>query len=521
MTPLDPASGAAPASALVRETTHGRVRGVHERGVLAWRGIPFAAPPTGARRFRAPQPAAPWRGVRDATRFGSAAPQDRGQFVGVDATTPTDEDCLTLNVVAPEGSGPGSRLPVLVYVHGGAYSVGSSREHPRQGETMVREGGIVYVSLNYRLGGFGYLDFTHWSTPERPMESNLGLRDQVAALEWVRDEVASFGGDPDAVTLSGESSGGNAVTTLMTVPAARGLFHRAIAQSSPTNAIYPPDVTQRWAAEFLELLSHELRDDDLESTSVEDAAQMLREAPVASVVRATAALQLRTPDEQPGTISLSPVIDGDFLPERPLDAFKAGRAHPVPLVIGTNDREGSVFTGRRDILATTKPRIRAIFAKTEKKSRKAIKKQYPGLPERRAALDFGGDYAFWFPTVKVAERHAVHQPVYFYRFDAAPRMLRVAGVDAFHGLELMALHDRMGSAFGWAMSALGGRRAFLRTAARMRARWLEFVRTGEVQGWPAYDPFRRRTLIIDTRDRVEHDPRGERRRAWQAFVPHI
>ncbi|WP_423923617.1 carboxylesterase/lipase family protein [Frigoribacterium sp. 2-23] len=517
----------------VRETTHGLVRGVQERGVLAWRGMPYAAPPTGTFRFQAPHPPTAWRGVRDAAHFGPAAPQDRGQFVGIDARSPQSEDCLTLNVLAPEGSRAGDRLPVLVFVHGGAYSVGSSREFPRQGETLVREGGIVYVSINYRLGAFGYLDFSHWSTPEVPLESNLGLRDQVAALEWVRDNIDAFGGDPDAVTLSGESSGGNAVTTLMAVPRASGLFHRAIAQSAPTNAIYPPDVTQRWAAEYLELLSHQVDDGDVESTSDDAVADLLMRAPVRAHVRATAQLQLRTPDEQPGTISLSPVIDGSFLPERPLDAFKAGRAHPVPLIIGTNDREGSVFTGRRDILATTKPRIRAIFAKTEKKSRKAIKKQYPGLPDRPAALDFGGDYAFWYPTVKVAERHARFQPVFFYRFDAAPRIVRVAGVDAFHGLELWALYDRMGSAFGWTMSVLGGRRVFLRTADRMRARWLAFVRTGVpdvpptsdgargAAEWPPYDPFRRRTLIIDTRDRVEHDPRGERRRAWQAFVPHV
>ena len=515
MTPTSDPAG------LVRRTSHGDVRGVRERGVAAWRGVPYAAPPTGARRFRAPEPPRPWRHVRDASWFGPAAPQDRGQFVGVDASTPTDEDCLTLNVVAPEGATAGSRLPVLVYVHGGAYSVGSSREHPRQGETLVRESGIVYVSVNYRLGGLGWLDLSAWSTPERPLESNLGLRDLVAALRWVRANVDAFGGDPDAVTLSGESSGGGAVTTLMTVPAAHGLFHRAIAQSAPTNAVYPPDVTRRWAGEFLELLSRHVGDDDLESTSLDGAAAMLERAPASAIVRATAELQRRTPDEEPGTISLCPVIDGEFLPERPLDAFKAGRAHPVPLVIGTNDREGSVFTGRRDILASNKKRIRAIFAATRKKSRKAIKAQYPGLPERPAALDFGGDYTFWFPTVKVAERHAVHQPTRFYRFDAAPRILRVAGVDAFHGLELWALYDRMDTPFGWAMSALGGRRAFLRTASRMRARWVEFVRTGEVADWPTYDPHRRRTLIIDTVDRVEHDPRGERRRAWQEFVPHI
>ena len=506
---------------LLRDTAGGLVRGVRERGVLAWRGIPYAASPTGARRFRAPAPAAAWQGVRDAAEFGPAAPQDRGQFVGVDRRTPLDEDCLTVNVVAPRDSRPGDRLPVLVYVHGGAYSVGSSREYPRQVETLVRDSGIVYVSINYRLGALGWLDLSHWSTPDRPVESNLGLRDQVAALEWVRDNVAAFGGDPDAVTLSGESSGGNAVTTLLTVPSARGLFARAIAQSSPTNAVYLPEVTRRWAAEFLELLSHQVGDDDLESTSLDDAAQMLEEAPVASIVRAAAELQLRTPDEEPGTICFCPVIDGDVLPERPLDAFKAGRAHPVPLIIGTNDREGSVFTGRRDILATTKPRIRAIFAATAKPSRKAIKKLYPGLPDRPAALDFGGDYAFWFPSVKVAERHARHQPVRFYRFDAAPRILRVAGVDAFHGLELWALYDRMRTPFGWAMSLLGGRRAFLRTASRMRARWVEFVLTGAVADWPTYEPERRRTLVIDDVDRVEEDPRGDRRRAWQEFVPHV
>lgn len=192
-----------------------------ERGVLAWRGIPYAAPPVGELRFRAPRLPDPWRGVRNARHFGPAAPQDRGQFVGVDATTPQSEDCLTINVTAPDGSSPGDGLPVLVYIHGGAYAVGSSREFPRQGESLVREGGIVYVSFNYRLGGFGYVDFTAWSTPERPIESNLGLRDQVQALEWVRDNIEAFGGDPRQVTLCGESSGANAVTTLMTVPGPR------------------------------------------------------------------------------------------------------------------------------------------------------------------------------------------------------------------------------------------------------------------------------------------------------------
>ena len=499
----------------------GAVRGVERRGLRMWRAIPYAAPPMGSLRFRAPQPVIPWDGVRDAREFGPVAPQaHKGQFLGAPPGIPQSEDCLSINVIAPgeESSHP---RPVMVFVHGGAYSVGSSREMPHQGEGLVREGDIVFVNFNYRLGALGYLDFSCYGTPERPIESNLGLRDQVAALVWVRDNIAAFGGDPANVTLFGESAGGNAVTTLMTVPAARGLFARAIAQSAPTNAIYPASLTAEWAAEFVELLSELTDDTSLESTSPEDAPALLDAARVDDLIAATTTVQLRIPDQRPGTVALSPVIDGDLLPERPLDAFKAGRAHPVPLIIGTNDREGSVFTGRLDILATTPPRIRAIFAKTRKKARKALRAQYPGLPARRPAADFGGDYAFWYPSLKVAERHANFAPVYMYRFDIAPRIVRLVGLDATHGLELFALFDRMRTPLGRAMGLLGGRRAFLRAGARMRRHWIAFARTGVPGDWPRYTQRRRRTLVIDRVDRVERDPRAARRLAWQEFVPHV
>jgi Carboxylesterase type B len=521
--------------------TGGVLRGIRERGVEAWRGVPYAASPSGEWRFRAPQPVSPWSGVRDASRHGPVSPQShRGQFLGAAPHVPRSEDCLNLVVMradrrtlaAETHAGAAALAPVMVFIHGGAYSVGSVREVPHQGEQFARDG-VVYVGLNYRLGALGHLDFSSYSTPERCFESNLGLRDQVAALEWVRDNIHAFGGDPGNVTIFGESAGGNAVTTLMATPAAAGLFHRAIAQSPPPNAIYPPELTTRWAERFLELLSAAVDNESVEATSHEDAAQLLATAPVDALVAATTALQLRTPDEEPGTVCLCPVIDGDYLPERPLDAFKHGRAHRVPLIIGTNDREGSLFTGRLDILPTTPARIRAIFARTRKKTRKAIKAEYPGLPARRAAADFAGDYSFWYPSVKVAERHARFAPVYMYRFDIAPRLVRLLGIDATHGLELFALFDRMNGWFGRTMTALGGRRAFLGAGRRMRRRWLDFARTGDPNGaadasgsaWPRYDAESderyRLTLIIDEVDRIESDPRGERRVAWQAFVPHV
>lgn len=501
--------------------TGGQVQGVLRRGLRMWRGIPYAAPPVGELRFRAPRAVVPWDGVRDCSEFGPVAPQDRnGQFMGPHTSVPMSEDCLTLNVMAP-GTPTERPLPVMVFIHGGAYSVGSSREIRMQGEGFVHKGGVIFVNLNYRLGALGYLDFTSFSTDERVFESNLGLRDQVAALQWVQDNIAAFGGDPANVTVFGESAGANAVTTLMTVPTARGLFARAIAQSSPPNAIYPAEVTAVWATEFVELLSEAVDNSSTESTSPEDAGELLATAGVDDLVRATTRMQLLAPDRAPGTIPLCPVIDGDFLPERPLDAFKSGRAHPVPLIIGTNDREGSLFRGRLDILATTPPRIRAIFARTKKKARKALKAQYPGLPAPRPAADFGGDYAFWFPSIKVAERHALFAPVHFYRFDIAPRLVRVAGFDATHGLELFALFDRMDGAFGRAIGLLGGRRAFKRAGLRMQRHWFDFAHTGTVSGWPPYRPDERSTLVIDVTDRVEIDPRSERRLAWQAFVPHV
>lgn len=506
---------------LLVESDRGAVRGIRRRGVRSWRGIPYGADTGGVHRFRAPSPAPGWDGVRDATEFGPVAPQNRrGQFIGAHPRLPRSEDCLSLNVIAPDE--PVTGRPVMLFIHGGAYSVGSSGEYPRQGERLVRTHGVLYVSLNYRLGALGWLDFRSYASPRHPFESNLGLRDQVLALEWVRRNVRAFGGDPDNVTLFGESSGANSVTTLLAVPAADGLFHRAIAQSSPANAVYPPDVAARWAGEYVRALSRIVDDDDLDSESPDDAALMLRTADPTVLAEATTALSVRTPDENPGTISLAPVIDGDFLPQRPLDALRDGHAHSVPLIIGTNDREGSLFEGRIGILPTTKPRIRAVFANTRKKARKEIRRQYPGLPERRPAADFGGDFTFWFPSVKVGERHSRHAPVYFYRFDAAPRAARLIGLDATHGLELFALFEKFDTLTGAALTLLGGRRMYREVGRRMQRHWVSFAASGSPgPEWPPYDEARRLTLVFDRVDRVVADPRRKKRLAWQEFVPHV
>ncbi|HVL62381.1 MAG TPA: carboxylesterase family protein [Microbacterium sp.] len=568
--------------------TGGVVRGVREREMLAWRGMPYAAPPIGARRFRAPAPVLPWSGVRDASAYGAVAPQ--ANVIRLMRPTMSvlmaDEDCLSVNVHAPDRDAGGSPLPVMVFIHGGGYSAGSSRDFSGQGEGFVRSGRVVYVSFNYRLGALGYLDFTRYSSGGRTFESNLGLRDQVALLGWVRENIAAFGGDASRVTVVGASAGGNAVTTLMTTPSARGLFARAIAQSPPPDAVYSRDLTARWAAEYVAILRQVVRekaeraernlavraaaarghvvrngaapradapDDDAaradaasEDTAPdaasEDAAadaprrpgaprhaaapptpqQLLTEASADDLVAASVVLQVRTPDAYIGAFCFAPVVDGEVVPERPFVAFRDGRAHRVPLIIGTNEREGTIFRGRVDILPRTPKRIDGLFAQAPGHSRQAMRDAYPELPARRAATDFGGDYGFWYPSTRVADTCSRHGPVWSYRFDLAPRLLRLVGLDATHGVEMFALFDRTDAPVARVMTSLGGNEEYAAAGERMRQHWLHFAETGApTPAWPRYDERARSTLVIDTSDRVESDPRSERRRAWDAFAPSL
>src|SRR5918997_4840517 len=349
----------------------GVVRGRRLGDLLTWRGIPYAAPPVGPLRFRAPQPGQPWEGVRDATRLGAPAPQASRFIRG-------REDCLTLNVVAPARRG--NRRPVMVFIHGGAWTSGSSAVPLYRGDHLVRRGDIVYVSINYRLGSLGFLDFRCFSTSSIEFEANLGMRDQIAALEWVRDNIAEFGGDPDNVTIFGESAGGGAVTTLMCIPSARGLFHRAVAQSPAAASVHLPERAKQWAEEFVEILG-----------GGDDPAQALHDAPVAKLVAATQRLTLGGVDTHPGMRATTPVVDGDLLPADPLDVFAAGGAAPVPLIVGTNAHEGRLFPRFLDVLPTNSTRLEKMFAETDPALRDRIVAAYGGITDHDGCIQLGGD----------------------------------------------------------------------------------------------------------------------------------
>jgi para-nitrobenzyl esterase len=318
--------------ATIVEVSSGRLEGIREDGVLVFRGIPFARPPLGPLRFEPPQPVEPWSGVRDATRFGPAAVQTKdliGPTVGFDQPA-SAEDSLTLNVWTPGTDG--TRRPVLVWIHGGAFTIGSGSQRVFGSTTLARRGDAVIVTINYRLGALGFLRLSATSLGrELTATGNEGLLDQVAALEWVRREIARFGGDPDNVTIFGESAGSISCSLLLTMPRARGLFHRAILQSGPPTLVAPPALSGRVAQVVLEKLG-----------DAAGSAARLRELPVDAIRRAQAEVILELGLETRG-MPFRPCADGDLVPADPLAAIADGCAREVSVLVGTTRDEMKLF----------------------------------------------------------------------------------------------------------------------------------------------------------------------------------
>jgi para-nitrobenzyl esterase len=487
----------------------GVIEGFTADGVHRWRSIPFARPPVGRLRLRAPESVQPWPGVRYCHGFSYCAPQQRRYtMLGVGKYQPMGEDCLTVNVVAPETPPHDEPLPVMFFIHGGGYILGSSATPIYDGAAMARRG-CVYVSVNYRLGALGCMDLSALSTPEHPIEDNLFLRDLVMALRWVRDNVAVFGGDPDNVTIFGESAGAHAVATLLAVPAAKGLFAQAISESPASGMAGPPDVAAAFANDFAEVLEVDPR----------DAAAAVMSARPAELVNALDRVMRRGMAEMRGAFVVGPTYDTEYLPEDPVQAMRDGTAHRVPLIVGTNADEGRLFTRFLQLLPMTEPAIDLLLADSDVEAREAITKAYPGYPSPSACVRLGGDFAFGTAAWQIASAHGRHAPTYVYRYDYAPRTFHWSGLGATHATELFAVFDVYRTRFGSLMTAAADRRSARRVSNDVQNRWRAFSRTGTPgDGWPTYTADERAVMVFDRRSRLEYDPNADRRRAWEGFT---
>jgi para-nitrobenzyl esterase len=507
----------------------GKIKGkLDSSGRMAhFRGIPFAAPPVGERRWQPPAPVEPWRGTRDCTKFGPYAYQRAAGFelffntlvagLGLGAArkrslqaalklakVKQSEDCLQLNVRMPAHADRlGRKLPVMVWIHGGDHTDGSGTE-PLYDSNVLAERGAVFVTINYRLGMFGFL-----AHPELAAESadgvsgNYGLLDQIAALEWVRDNIAVFGGDPDNVTIFGESAGGEAVLNLMTTPRARGLFHRAIAQS--------PSDSGRWL---------HLRRPALDFSAAEDAGVEFANEVVGSPtgqlarLREMSAEQLTTHYQQLPLLGrhFYPVVDGVILPTTPMSAFSAQRQASVPLMIGYNSDEATLFAGLihpaggefyRDVTqGSVEPmpieEARDAFSRSYPSAGHVdrVMSAYPGLAtiDRAAVAKHGGDHMFGVHVDHAARQHAAGgHPVFRYYFTATPPSKKqTAG--AFHAAEIFYVFDTKFPMVPVADDAH-------LTVRDMGDRWFAFAATGMPDSpgretWPAYDPGNPRQMVF-------------------------
>ncbi|NEA36668.1 carboxylesterase family protein [Streptomyces sp. SID13031] len=486
-------------------TSSGQLRGTTADGITAYLGIPYAADPVGPKAFQAPEPVPAWDGVRDATALGSTAPQPPYEPpYDVLLTNPltSGPDFLNLNVWTPGGSG----LPVLVWLPGGAFRNGSNATPGYDGTAFARDG-VVLVSVNYRLGvqGFGVI-------ADAP--SNRGLLDQIAALRWVQENIVAFGGDPEQVTIAGQSAGGMSVATLMSIPSTQGLFHRAIVQSGSATATALAADGAVITAEVAKRLGVESSVAGFASVAIEELLAVQR----------VVALELRqNPDPARwgatvvsaggGIMPFFPVIDGELIHERPIDAIVGGAAAGIDLLTGVTTEEMRLFSIPSGMAAAITAEALPVLLGRQGVD-PAIVAAYvasrPGLSPGEVFGDIVGDAFFTLPTLQLAAAQRVHATAYLYEFDWKSPL---EGLGACHALELPFVFDTLATA----TSPLYGDEPPQELADRMHAAWVAFVTTGR-PSWSAYNATARPVMTFGLPSRLVESPRASELALWTS--PH-
>ena len=483
-------------------TAVGAVRGRWDGGVALFRGIPYARPPFGPHRFRAPVPAAPWDGVRDALEFGPPAPQSARsgpaeEWVVVGSGDGA-EDCLTLNVWSADLGAAG--LPVMVWIHGGAYRTGSSANPDCDCATLAAAGAVV-VSMNYRMGAEGFAHIA--GAPD-----NRGILDQAAALLWVSDNVASFGGDPGNVTVFGQSAGAGTVAALLAMPAASGLFRRAIAQSVP-GTYFSTDLAAAVSAAIAAELGTKATSVDLAGIS-----------PRALVTAADAVLQkMPAYAGSWGPMALtptpfSPVVDGDILPEAPWQALAGGAAHDVDLLVGHTRDEYRLLAGRTSE-SVTAAHLAATLERLAPGPRgsAAYLAAHPDATPAQLDEHVNADWLFRMPSLHLAEaHHAGHGNAWTYELcwsydpqEGASHSLDFLLVLGTLDIDKVRTHPAAGPTAAQEAIEVGD---------QMRTDWLDFAATGD-PGWAPYDPASRTTRVYDAETVVRPYPEETSYRIWR------
>lgn len=499
-----PAMAAEKAHPLVAmNTASGRVLGHELPGALRFLGIPFAEPPVGARRFLAPEPIAPWQGLKPALSYATSAIQRPiGPSPYVPHSPTYSEDCLYLNVWTPKSAGP---HPVYVWVYGGGNVAGTTSMPVFDGECMAARG-VVVVSIAYRVGTLGFMDVSGLLGDRYAGSGNNGLRDLTLGLRWVRENIARFGGDPKRVTIGGQSAGGKNVISLMAAPEANGLFHGAISKSGGGQTCFDLPTARAIADQILAGVGLSRQN-----------ARGLIDVPADELLKAQVKLIAGYPYKYP----FRAVVDGVVLPKVPLDAIAAGASRDVPLLLGWT-RDESAFFGpaKTPDLSVTQNELAnmplADFKAVQARYREAFP-QWDAVQTRYRSIS-AEEYGV--PSIRVAEALArAKGTAFLYRYDM-PRTDGAKAGYAIHGSELALVFDNLHDSTAPALGPTGPKAAQL--GAVMSQAWIDFIARGKPQAsWGAYDLASRPTMRFDERSEVVADLDGKERLLWKDWAPVV
>lgn len=481
----------AASSPVTVRTPSGALRGEQLGDVRIFRGVPFAEPPVGKLRFRAPIRAKAWRGVREATRFSAEAMQPGSPRIE------KSEDCLYLNIWAPEGKGP---FPVYVWIHGGGFTGGRAFDAMFDG-TSLAEAGVICVTVPYRLGVFGFLNMEPLLGAEYEGSANNALRDLMMALTWVQENIGAFGGDAGRVTVGGESAGAKLTDILMGVPSAEPLFHQMISESGGAERVWQKPESAAVARGYGDLwkkAGHGIAD--------------LRTAPAAALIEVQQQFMRTWPQHFP----LRADIDGTLLPQLPVKTIAEGSSRGKRLLIGTNRDESALFIGphpEKDANAANLGNMQLAKFMTVYRE---YKKLYPQMTDEQLRIRALSAEEYWVPSIRVADAHVTGGgEAWMYRLDFAETSGRLRGY-AFHSLDVRLVWDRPSEIVANAADEA-------KMAQQMHEAWTAFLR-GDTPGckglptWPQYHKDSRETMILDVHSRVEERPQETELRAWDGML---
>jgi para-nitrobenzyl esterase len=490
-------------------TPSGRLRGELVGGVRMFRGIPFAQPPVGDLRFRAPLQMKPWSSARDATHFAPSAVQTGTWIHSVHS-----EDCLYLNIWAPSGPGP---YPVLVWIHGGGFTGGTAALSYTDGAGFA-DAGIVCISVAYRLGVFGFLDMERILGASYAGSGCNGLRDLIAAFEWVQANVAAFGGDPTHVTIGGESAGAKLTDTLMAIPSARPLFHQMISESGGADRVWSKpqadEVAEGFLAQWKQGLVVEAADAATSPVSIRrdfTAASMLT-APASDLV----AVQRIFMRQWPRHFPLRPEVDGQLLREMPQPAIRAGSARGKHLLIGTNREESALFVGPHPQYNPTAANLGNMTEQQFMPVFDEYKRIYPEMPPERLRIRALTAEEYWVPSIRVADAAVKGgATAWMYLLDFTQTQGRLKGY-AFHSLDLPLVFDK-------ANPLAGNVAAEAQLATQVHQAWISFIHgkgpaAPDLPKWPKYKLGSRPTMILNVDSRVEKKPQDAELQLWEGLL---